>query len=73
MELNVPQLMALRHLLKQGWELSLAPYILSRTGCTQADWDACREQGLICQRHGKIWLTAKGKKEYKRCKQTKWF
>jgi len=73
MELNVHQLMALRHLEKNCVVVTLLTYVLTRSGCTEADWQACRAAGLVCERHHKLWLTTVGKKVYRTQKKTKWF
>lgn len=71
--LNVYQLMALRHLTQNGMEKSMLHYALSRSDCSQADWDAVQAAGLVCERHHKVWLTTVGKKVYRQQSKGKYF
>ena len=65
--------MAMRSLLAQGWPLALLDILLERCSLDLQGWQALGQQGWIEERDNKVWLTASGKREYKKQKVGKYF
>lgn len=73
MDLTNGQLMALRHLLPAGFEVSLLAIVLRRCSIEQPAWDVLVSAGYIAQAHHKFWFTKTGKRAYNKAKQGRYF
>lgn len=73
--LTTPQLIMLRTLKTKGWPASamVLPYVWSRAGATEAEWDALADAKLVRCRKGRWALTDAGKAELKAQSVGKWF